>query len=104
MVNCDNLLNHLKLHLVRYAKRKAYFFQAEDGIRGGTVTGVQTCALPIFCGSLVPFATAVCDIHCALVIAHSARPSSASCEFSLTESARAVALGRTSLTDRKSVV
>src|SRR5438309_3720441 len=24
-----------------------YFFQAEDGIRGGTVTGVQTCALPI---------------------------------------------------------
>src|SRR5689334_16815906 len=23
------------------------FFQAEDGIRGGTVTGVQTCALPI---------------------------------------------------------
>src|SRR5689334_20126173 len=24
-----------------------FFFQAEDGIRGGTVTGVQTCALPI---------------------------------------------------------
>src|SRR6202035_6196081 len=23
------------------------FFQAEDGIRDGTVTGVQTCALPI---------------------------------------------------------
>src|SRR5689334_22929350 len=23
------------------------FFQAEDGIRAGTVTGVQTCALPI---------------------------------------------------------
>src|SRR5437660_8062268 len=23
------------------------FFQAEDGIRGGHVTGVQTCALPI---------------------------------------------------------
>src|SRR3989338_8408810 len=27
------------------------FFQAEDGIRDGTVTGVQTCALPI---SIVP--------------------------------------------------
>src|SRR6267143_4390335 len=26
-----------------------FFFQAEDGIRDGTVTGVQTCALPI-CG------------------------------------------------------
>src|SRR5439155_19109567 len=24
-----------------------FFFQAEDGIRGGHVTGVQTCALPI---------------------------------------------------------
>src|SRR5438309_6417623 len=25
----------------------SFFFQAEDGIRSGTVTGVQTCALPI---------------------------------------------------------
>src|SRR6267143_3846309 len=24
-----------------------FFFRAEDGIRDGTVTGVQTCALPI---------------------------------------------------------
>src|SRR6266542_2469726 len=27
--------------------RVVFFFQAEDGIRGATVTGVQTCALPI---------------------------------------------------------
>src|SRR5260370_5305944 len=27
-----------------------FFFQAEDGIRDSSVTGVQTCALPI-CGS-----------------------------------------------------
>src|SRR6266702_6337356 len=27
-----------------------FFFQAEDGIRDGHVTGVQTCALPIFEG------------------------------------------------------
>src|SRR5215510_12422911 len=26
-----------------------FFFQAEDGIRDGHVTGVQTCALPILC-------------------------------------------------------
>src|SRR2546423_3726491 len=26
-----------------------FFFQAEDGIRDKLVTGVQTCALPIFC-------------------------------------------------------
>ena len=25
-----------------------FFFQAEDGIRDTSVTGVQTCALPIF--------------------------------------------------------
>src|SRR5439155_16703320 len=29
-----------------------FFFQAEDGIRDGHVTGVQTCALPIFRGEL----------------------------------------------------
>src|SRR5689334_24420622 len=29
-----------------------FFFQAEDGIRDGTVTGVQTCALPISKGSI----------------------------------------------------
>src|SRR2546430_12585287 len=34
------------LHRVR-ASRRLFFFQAEDGIRDLTVTGVQTCALPI---------------------------------------------------------
>src|SRR5688572_30885126 len=31
----------------RAAMRLLFFFQAEDGIRDLTVTGVQTCALPI---------------------------------------------------------
>src|SRR5438094_6753078 len=30
-----------------------FFFQAEDGIRDRTVTGVQTCALPIWRGPRV---------------------------------------------------
>src|SRR5207253_4997103 len=30
--------------------RPSFFFQAEDGIRDGHVTGVQTCALPISTG------------------------------------------------------
>src|SRR2546430_10232961 len=30
-----------------YIRWKCFFFQAEDGIRDLTVTGVQTCALPI---------------------------------------------------------
>src|SRR5437763_8408938 len=29
-----------------------FFFQAEDGIRDTSVTGVQTCALPILAGTL----------------------------------------------------
>src|SRR2546430_13369546 len=31
-----------------------FFFQAEDGIRDLTVTGVQTCALPIWSPPAVP--------------------------------------------------
>src|SRR5438876_4959820 len=31
-----------------------FFFQAEDGIRDGRVTGVQTCALPILCVERLP--------------------------------------------------
>ena len=30
-----------------------FFFQAEDGIRDDLVTGVQTCALPIFLGHIM---------------------------------------------------
>src|SRR2546430_8368075 len=32
-----------------------FFFQAEDGIRDLTVTGVQTCALPIYREARAPF-------------------------------------------------
>src|SRR6266481_8977620 len=39
-----------------------FFFQAEDGIRDGTVTGVQTCALPISAEALFdPFAHPLTD-------------------------------------------
>src|SRR5258708_27663931 len=33
-----------------------FFFQAEDGIRDDLVTGVQTCALPIYAPSLEDYA------------------------------------------------
>src|SRR3712207_1889822 len=36
-----------------------FFFQAEDGIRDIGVTGVQTCALPIFAACRTPVVTAV---------------------------------------------
>src|SRR5207245_4468880 len=35
-----------------------FFFQAEDGIRDATVTGVQTCALPIY---FIKWVAAVCN-------------------------------------------
>src|SRR3990167_6407996 len=35
-----------------------FFFKAEDGIRDLTVTGVQTCALPIYAGRPTAFAGA----------------------------------------------
>src|SRR5689334_24262473 len=36
-----------KKRIVEIVRFFLFFFQAEDGIRDGTVTGVQTCALPI---------------------------------------------------------
>src|SRR6266508_5725485 len=36
-----------------------FFFQAEDGIRDGHVTGVQTCALPILVISVLPVPVAI---------------------------------------------
>src|SRR5260370_22804092 len=36
-----------------------FFFQAEDGIRDSSVTGVQTCALPIF---ILPVFTSIIAI------------------------------------------
>src|SRR2546430_2897431 len=39
-------LFHRRLRNIRTATT-CFFFQAEDGIRDLTVTGVQTCALPI---------------------------------------------------------
>src|SRR2546430_10353577 len=43
-----NIIDHVK-HKNLYVDAVSYFFffQAEDGIRDLTVTGVQTCALPI---------------------------------------------------------
>src|SRR5439155_17237499 len=37
-----------KDYFTRLSSLLVFFFQAEDGIRDGHVTGVQTCALPIF--------------------------------------------------------
>src|SRR2546422_7856903 len=48
-----------------YLSRRAsfFFFQAEDGIRDVAVTGVQTCALPIYAGKPVVEADDEADAH-----------------------------------------
>src|SRR5438067_13936381 len=52
-----------------------FFFQAEDGIRDRNVTGVQTCALPIYLGG-----ASICrPPRCAWVSTRSGTNSSASC-------------------------
>src|SRR5437867_2619664 len=49
--SCDNQLRleapKIELSGFILAVPQIFFFQAEDGIRDRTVTGVQTCALPI---------------------------------------------------------
>src|SRR5256884_1323514 len=40
-----------------------FFFQAEDGIRDVAVTGVQTCALPIWAGVTLNVATSVGTVN-----------------------------------------
>src|SRR5262249_60059580 len=46
--NLTKVLVRIPLMYVTRAISLTFFFQAEDGIRDWSVTGVQTCALPIF--------------------------------------------------------
>src|SRR5690625_7892498 len=73
-----------------------FFFQAEDGIRDGHVTGVQTCALPI-CTSSAPSTTpsANSDTPFAYLPVPSSRSSS--------PSARSEEIGRASCRERVAV-
>src|SRR5256886_3193005 len=84
-----------------------FFFQAEDGIRDLTVTGVQTCALPISIRKVKELATNIPDSFTALQFENQANP-----EFHYETTARelfeqmdgnidAVVIG---VGDRKSVV
>src|SRR6201985_4012352 len=48
-----------------------FFFQAEAGIRDGTVTGVQTCALPISVVAMgLPILTALLGLGIGISIVH----------------------------------
>src|SRR5262249_57555201 len=46
----SHFLDFLRILMMMCGGRVFFFFQAEDGIRDWSVTGVQTCALPIWPG------------------------------------------------------
>src|SRR2546430_13405456 len=48
LVDCRMIVCYSSYSLMYNLLFYFFFFQAEDGIRDLTVTGVQTCALPIF--------------------------------------------------------
>src|SRR5689334_24569317 len=50
--------NKLCIIIVLFKLFFFFFFQAEDGIRDGTVTGVQTCALPISLSRILSYSRA----------------------------------------------
>src|SRR5438876_4627361 len=61
-----------------------FFFQAEDGIRDGRVTGVQTCARPIYVSPWVP------RVVVEPGVSQSTRPSSRGDEYQFANLALAV--------------
>src|SRR5262249_56821933 len=75
-----------------------FFFQAEDGIRDWSVTGVQTCALPI---SYAPAAPLVAWMVLAANASNpSRRPASGHCATSLGAIQVSVEIGRASCRER----
>src|SRR5260370_8874735 len=58
----------------QYELRFFFFFQAEDGIRDSSVTGVQTCALPIFTVICGVRASRTTEIGRALRDCHATKP------------------------------
>src|SRR5689334_23873833 len=79
-----------------------FFFQAEDGIRDGTVTGVQTCALPI---SILLLIAPVLAVAQSTGSSGDATAATANSPVNRIERARALAaVHQLQAADRKSVV
>src|SRR5437762_11098281 len=54
-------LKSISTTYIKHHVKHFFFFQAEDGIRDTSVTGVQTCALPISTGRRSPSKTSRCS-------------------------------------------
>src|SRR5699024_11466855 len=52
----------LSVRLRLWLRLLCFVFQAEDGIRDRNVTGVQTCALPIFTHFVIKVVTFTCTL------------------------------------------
>src|SRR5690625_5713815 len=73
--------------------RYLFFFQAEDGIRDGHVTGVQTCALPISEASFLGISTTTGNSSALVLRNPSFQPATASVQL-WTEEGPAAMAGR----------
>src|SRR5437762_4649547 len=104
-------LNHRMRNLtekLQKAVAEYFFFQAEDGIRDTSVTGVQTCALPIFAGVVTGGAEGEEVLAARLVVAADGRRSVVARKLGLLRGHRTLrkfaVRGYWSGVDRKSVV
>src|SRR5690625_7783782 len=71
-------------------KRETFILQAEDGIRDGHVTGVQTCALPIFRRRPVAAASGTADEPAPVDCSRAARSAASRCSRSSRSEERRV--------------
>src|SRR5699024_11254129 len=79
-------------------RSRSFFFQAEDGIRGRNVTGVQTCALPILPLLVKPMKTPIAPSVMASTPAR--RLPTVQKKFSCCTSIVVVKIGRASCRER----
>src|SRR5206468_9631591 len=82
-----------------------FFFQAEDGIRDLIVTGVQTCALPIY-RRMISCATSICRATSGFIALTRKVPSAASVAVSTSPSSAwrkaSASFGKTTPTELRS--
>src|SRR5690625_8034003 len=83
-----------------------FFFQAEDGIRDGHVTGVQTCALPISPATWPAVVRSSANVLSALICFASARSRTgrSSCPRAIRAMAGPTEIGRASCRERGEIV
>src|SRR5699024_11774848 len=77
-----------------------FFFQGEDGIRDRNVTGVQTCALPIYLGGVFTAGCIALSLNAGAYMAEIVRGGIEAVDKGQMEAARSLEIGRASCRER----